>query len=114
MSNNTITINNVTSIFYGFLIGNLLSGAEGNYDERASAESYASMLRTELTAAYPGTEIEIDYQIGAEGCLPATLKPRVALADGSMEESGDRGEIEHIEGIASRVWESFSWAVEVA
>lgn len=114
MSNNTITTHNVTSIFYGFLGGNLLSGSEV-YDERESAIKYAESVRVALTQAYPGAEIEVDFQLGAEGCTPATLQPRVTLSNGDVLGHSDRGEIEDVELIASRVWEQCEgWLVEAA
>lgn len=104
--------NNITKIFYGFLAGNLMAGISGNYDEKASAENYADAVKTALAEAYPGVEVEVDYQLNAEGCTPATLKNRVYFADGDIQSEGDRGEIETIEAIGAKVWESFSWAVE--
>lgn len=106
-------MNNITKIFYGFLSGNILSGVSGEYNEKQSAENYAEAVRKALTEAYPGVEIEVDYQ-NAEGSLPSPLTPRVYFADGDVQSSGDRGEIETAEEIASKVWESFDWAVEVA
>lgn len=114
MTTNTITTNNVISIFYGFLGGNLLSGSDG-YDERESAIKYAKSVQVALAEAYPGAEIEVDFQLGAEGCTPATLQPRVTLSNGDVLGQSDRGEIEDVELIAARVWENCeAWLVEVA
>src|SRR5690606_35062618 len=104
------------SISTGFLAGNLFaeSGDDGGtYDVDASAREYARMCQEALEKAYPGAEIEVDYQLNASGATPAPLQTSVTTPDGGDYRPGDYGEggriADHVEELCGRVWESWEW-----
>jgi hypothetical protein len=68
----------IKSISTGFLSGNLIGSAEGDIDARAVSERYAQHLQDALEKAFPGVEIDVDWQ-DAYGVLPSTLKTRVEI-----------------------------------
>lgn len=104
--------NTVNAIRYGFHAADLFEGWQDDdpekYDERASAAKYAEQVEAKLCETYPGVGIAVDYDFGASGVLPESLKPAVDTI--GMWET-DHDEIGTIEHIAGEVYQSFEWCV---
>jgi hypothetical protein len=104
------------TISTGFLGGNLSN--EGGLNLDASCSKYAEMLTTALEAEFPGAEINVDYQVNVSGSIPCTLETRVSIPTEAMPDDDlaqmeqERELIETVDNIASRVWESWGWAVK--
>jgi len=99
--------NKITSIFYGFHAADLFAGWDDDteYNERASADKYAELVKAELSKQYPGAEVEVEYDTGAGGVLPSPLKCRVNDWD-------DHAEVPTVEHIAGLVYQDFEWCIE--
>ncbi len=65
----------------GFLGGNLFAEdpAMHGIDRNASIVRYAELCREALRREFPGAEVEVGYEINAEGSLPAGLQTKIAL-----------------------------------
>lgn len=108
----------ITKISTGFLSGNLIDGwdDQDQYDEDASAKLYAEMLTKALSEAYPGVEIEVNWQGGAVGCKPRTLNTDIEWSDwiddnGVVAEDWNPNEGEWVDEICSRIWEGQDWVI---
>jgi len=96
-------------VFYGFLSANLFDGWDGDevdaIDVRKSTVRFSRCMERELATAFPGAEIETDWQDGAGGSVPRPLLPKV---DGW----NDHEDMYIVDDIAARVYQDFeSWVV---
>lgn len=100
----------IKHIRYGFLADDLLDDW-GSYDYDASVAAYANTVETALREAYPEAGVEVDWQEGISGAMPASLQTAVEDDEGGYLDT-DHPEIPWIEDIAAQVYESFEWLVE--
>lgn len=100
----------VTKISTGFLSGNLFN--DTGYDEAASADNYAHLLRNALEDAFPDAEISVVYQ-RASGELPYACKTQVYFYTDTPDHQEEKRIIETVEQIMGDVYERFDeWAIK--
>lgn len=88
-----------------FLEGNLYAETKG-IDVGASTRKYADLCQREIEEAFPGADVTVDYEEGAEGVPPRTYV--TAPGDGYVD---DREEPESVDNICSRIWEQMDWLI---
>jgi hypothetical protein len=80
------------TVVYGFHMHDLedwilgVDPEDGEIDLPASTSAYVSALETALAAAFPEAEIDVRYDVGTTGSLPANLKPRYLDTDGNEDD----------------------------
>lgn len=100
----------ITSIYYGFLGGNLFSGDEEGIDLDASVEAYAEMVLVAIQDAFPNVEdIDVQYTgAGVSGSPGYGYKGATVYLDDVPSEMFSS----EVNSIAESVYLSFLWQVE--
>ena len=94
------------TIIYGYDVSSL--GDMTGYDEAESFERFGEMVESAIEAAYPGVSVRIKNRDYNGFDRPAAMRPGYDGEDTADEESIAN----HVEQIASRIFESGDWAVE--
>lgn len=104
-----MTAETTTTVRYGFHKADFEDwfgwGTDESVDDEASFDAYIEQLHMALMAAFPGAEVEIDWDINTTGALPYGLKP-------SVNGETDAVEVATVLAIVERVGNDIeSWVV---
>ena len=98
-------------IWFDFLGGNLFNDTEG-IDVKASVERYAELVEEAIQSEYPGAEVEIGYQVNAEGAAGGVHVAGDQIDDNTFEAmQNEESIIKLIGDITQRVFNDGEWYV---